>query len=171
MSTNGTLDSVDHAILRLLSADGRMAWAHLGARVGLSAPAVADRVRRLERIGAIKQYVTLVDPGHADCGILAFVAARVRRGDSRQAFQEWLRTTPAVLECHRVDGDYDYLLKLRCRDTADLDRVMDDIPRAAGGASTRITMVLVTMKETPELPLGRGDRRNGRALRGAVGRD
>jgi Lrp/AsnC family leucine-responsive transcriptional regulator len=158
MSTNGSsasgaMDALDWTIVRLLSADARIPWARLGAKVGLSAPAVADRVRRLQHIGVIKRYVTLVDPHHARREVLAFVAARMRRAGSRQGFQEWLEGTPAVMECHRVDGDYDYLLKIRCRDAEELDRVIESMPNAVGGVTARTTLVLVTLKEAPEMPL------------------
>lgn len=152
-NSNGTMDAVDWTIVKLLSGDARMPWARLGAKVGLSAPAAADRVRRLERLGVIKRYVTLVDPRQAQREVLAFVAARMRRAGSRQGFQEWLDATPAVMECHRVDGDYDYLLKVRCRDSEELDQVIESMPPAVGGVTTKTTLVLVTLKELPEVPL------------------
>jgi Lrp/AsnC family leucine-responsive transcriptional regulator len=148
------MDELDYKITAALSEEGRITWADLAARVGLSAPAAADRVRRLEERGVIRGYAALVDPESVGQGLTAFVAVTLERPQHRQDFLDVLSQLPQVLECHHTAGDDDYLLKIRCSGTRELERlVSDEIKSLRGIARTRTTIVLSTMKETPVVPL------------------
>jgi Lrp/AsnC family transcriptional regulator, leucine-responsive regulatory protein len=118
------LDPVNLRVLGELVADGRVALAELGRRVGLSAPAVAERVQRLERAGVITGYHAELDPRALGFAVSAVVRIRPSPGQL-QRIPEVARETPEVAECHRITGDDCYLLRLHLRSTDDLEDVLD----------------------------------------------
>jgi Lrp/AsnC family leucine-responsive transcriptional regulator len=118
------LDAVNLRVLDELVADGRMAMAELGRRVGLSAPAVAERVQRLERAGVIAGYHAELDPRALGFPVSAVVRIRPSPGQL-QRIPEVARETPEVAECHRITGDDCYLLRLYLRSIDDLEDVLD----------------------------------------------
>jgi Lrp/AsnC family leucine-responsive transcriptional regulator len=131
----------------------RTTWAELGVILGLSAPAAADRVRKLEEMGVIKGYAALVNPEEAGCGLGALVSVTLERPEVRAGFLEMIREMPEVLECHHVAGEEDFILKVRCADTRALERVISERIKSLPGMRTRTTVILSTIKETPVLPL------------------
>ena len=147
------MDAIDIAILRRLMERARTTWAELGSLLGLSAPAAADRVRKLEEAGVISGYAALVDPEAAGCGLGAFVSVTLERADDRRAFLDTVRLLPEVLECHHVAGSEDYILKLRCADTRELERLISDRLKSVPGVRTRTGVILSTVKETHILPV------------------
>jgi Lrp/AsnC family leucine-responsive transcriptional regulator len=133
---------------------GRATWAELAELLGLSAPATADRVRRLEERGVIRGYAALVSPEAVGLCLTAFVAVSLDRPKDRRAFLAKVADLPEVQECHHVAGEDDYLLKVRCSGTRDLDRVVsDELKELPGVVRTRTTIVLSTEKETSALPI------------------
>ena len=147
------MDAIDIAILRRLMERARTTWAELGSLLGLSAPAAADRVRKLEDAGVILGYAALVDPEAAGCGLGAFVSVTLERADDRRAFLDMVRSLPEILECHHVAGAEDYILKLRCADTRELERLISDRLKSVPGVRTRTGVILSTVKETHILPV------------------
>jgi Lrp/AsnC family leucine-responsive transcriptional regulator len=147
------LATLDSKAARLLMQHGRATWADLAQHLGLSAPAAADRVHRLEERGVIRGYAALVDPEAAGYPLTAFVAIALDRPDRRHAFLKRVAALPEVAECHHVAGDDDYLLKVRCRGTRDLDRLLVESLKAIPGVRTRTTVVLATTKESVLVPL------------------
>jgi Lrp/AsnC family leucine-responsive transcriptional regulator len=152
------IDTIDYKAIEALMAQGRRTWADLAADLGLSAPAAADRVRRLEDRGIIRGYAALVDPAAAGCDLTAFVAVTLARPADRAPFLDLVARLPEVQECHHIAGDDDYLLKVRCAHTRDLDRVLStELKSLPGVVRTRTTIVLSTLKETPVLPVNRDE--------------
>jgi len=148
------MDAIDYKALAALQSSGRESWAKLGETLGMTAPAAAERVRRLEDSGVIRGYAALVDPVSVGAILTAFVAVTLERPEHRKAFLKRVGKLPEVQECHHVAGDDDYLLKVRCRGPRDLDRVISEELRSVPGVGrTRSTIVLGTAKETPVLPL------------------
>lgn len=147
------MDAIDNAILRRLMERARTTWAELGSLLGLSAPAAADRVRKLEEAGVIRGYAALVDPEAAGCGLGAFVSVTLERADDRGAFLDLVRTQPEVLECCHIAGAEDYVLKIRCADTRALERLISDRIKSVPGVRTRTGVILSTVKETQVLPV------------------
>jgi Lrp/AsnC family leucine-responsive transcriptional regulator len=118
------LDSVNLRLLSELQADGRITLAQLGRRVGLSAPAVAERVQRLERAGVIRGYHAELDPRALGFPVAAIV--RIRPSPGRlQRIPEVARETPEVAECYRITGEDCYLLRIQLRSIDDLEEVLD----------------------------------------------
>lgn len=139
-------DKLDDTSLHLLAAlqcDARLSYADLARRVGLSPPAVADRIRRLERQGVITGYRAQVDRGKLGYGLTAFIRLRAasEQYDSIDALAD---ETPEILECHHVTGEDGFILKVIARSVAHLDQL---ILRLAPYAATTSSIVLSTRAE------------------------
>ena len=148
------LDRIDYQILDLLQTDAQTTQMDIAAKVGLSQPAVADRVRKLEESGAIVRYVARVDPRAMGNDIRAFVGVRISHPRHHEPFARRILDLPEVLECHRVAGLDSYLLKVVTRDTESLDRLISDsLRRIAGVTRTHTTVVLSAVKEETRVPL------------------
>lgn len=138
-----------------LQRDGRASWADLGSTLDLSAPAAAERVRKLTESGTIRGFSALLDPEAAGFPVLAFVAVTLAAQGKRTAFLDAVRRHDLIQECHHVAGDDDFLLKVRCRSLPELERLLaDELKGRLGIARTRTTIVLGTAKETVRLPVG-----------------
>jgi Lrp/AsnC family leucine-responsive transcriptional regulator len=135
-----------------------MAQADIARAVGLAPSAVLERIRKLEARRVVEGYTALVAPQSVDLAQLAFIAVRsAATGEAEEELGRRLCEIPEVLEVHDVAGDDCYLLKVRARDARHvgelLRRQLGAIP---GVTSTRTTIVLETLKETPRLPLPGG---------------
>jgi Lrp/AsnC family leucine-responsive transcriptional regulator len=123
---NGTeaVDQINRALLAQLQDDGRLSLAELGRRVGLSAPAVAERLQRMEDDGVITGYRALLDPHALGLGLSAVVRIRP---NARQLAKvaELARKTPEVVECHRITGEDCYFMRMHLRDVEHLEEVID----------------------------------------------
>jgi Lrp/AsnC family leucine-responsive transcriptional regulator len=152
---NNSVDALDTKALRMLMRAGRTTWAELGKLLGMSAPAAAERVRKLEERGVIRGYAALADAESLGYGLTAFVWVSLGAERRRSAFVQGIGRMEEVAECHHVSGDEDYLLKVRCRSTRDLDRLLvRELKGRLGAARTRTTVVLSTAKESIAVPLG-----------------
>lgn len=148
------LDRTDIKIIATLLADGRKKWTDLASTLGLSSPSVAERVKRLEETQVIRGYGALVNPHALGLFLTAFVEVTLHHPRDRAPFLHFVKTTPEIQECHHIAGEFDFLLKLRCRDTEHLEHLIsEDIKSLQGVLRTRTTIVLSSTKETLELPL------------------
>lgn len=148
------MDEIDIKILQQLMVQGRITWSELASLLQLSAPATADRVRRLEEKGIIQSYAALVNPELIGCSITAFIAVTLDRPAHQQGFLDLVNQLPEIQECHHVTGDDDYLLKVRCASTRSLEALISNqIKGLPGILRTRTTLALSTVKETPVLPI------------------
>src|ERR671935_1060287 len=118
------LDAVNLRLLEELSADARLGMAELGRRVGLSAPAVAERVQRLERAGVITGYRAEIDPRALGFPVSAVVRIRPAPGQL-QRIPEVARETAEVGECYRITGEDCYLMRLHLRAIDELEEILD----------------------------------------------
>lgn len=149
------IDTVDLGILGRLSREGRASWAGLASELGLTAPAVAARVRRLVDRGVIRQFAAWISPASTGA-VTAFVEVTFDHLESHEQFRQAIGRLVAVQECHRIAGGAQYLLKVRARSAAELESLLAAVlPRAAPGATLRVSMVLATVKESPVFPLPR----------------
>jgi len=136
------MDEIDSEILRLLREDGRLSWRDLGAAVGLSANAAAERVRRLRKAGVITGFVALVDPAMGGRTLEALVGITLRAGvDSDQFAAEAAQLQP-VIEVLHLTGAPDYQLRVACRDTAELDALLRTLRNRHGAVDTETTIIL-----------------------------
>lgn len=142
------LDSVDHLIVQRLQVDGRTTQLELAREVGLSQPAVAERIRKLEQRGVITGYTARVDATLLGKDITAFVGVRIEHPRYFEEFDRQVLALEDVLECHRVAGADSYLLKVKTRNTRTLDDLLVGRLRAIPGVTgTHTTIVLASIKE------------------------
>lgn len=154
---HNAVDALDAKVIKQLMLRGRTTWAELGEMLGLSAPSAADHVHKLERGGVIRGYTALVDPRSVGYPLTAYVSVSLANR-SRGAFLRAIEKMEQVVECHHVAGDDDYLLKVRCRGTEDLDQLLaKELKDKLGVARTRTTIVLSTAKETMHVPVHGAD--------------
>lgn len=144
------LDRFDQAILRELSADGRMSATELARRIGLSKSPTQARMKRLEDAGVITGYRANLDPVKMGMAHVAFV--EVRLSDTReaalQAFNKAALAVPEVEQCHMIASRFDYLLKVRTSDIQDYRRVLAErISALPFVASTSTYVAMEAVKE------------------------
>jgi Lrp/AsnC family leucine-responsive transcriptional regulator len=148
------IDEVDASILDLLQDNARISQADVARAVGLAPSAVLERIRKLEARGVIRGYTALVDPHALDQSMLAFVAVKSEETPGDDSVARALAQCPEVLELHHVAGDDCYLLKVRARDAEHIGHLLRHrFGRIPGVRSTRTTIVLETVKETPRLAM------------------
>jgi Lrp/AsnC family transcriptional regulator, leucine-responsive regulatory protein len=148
------MDTLDKKAVAFVMKYGRATWAELGHLLGLSAPSAADRVRKLEQSGVIRGYAALVDPASVGHPLTAYISVSLASHRNRAAFLRAISKMDKVAECHHVAGDDDYLLKVRCRGTQDLDHLLaKELKDKLGVARTRTTIVLSTAKESVRVPI------------------
>jgi Lrp/AsnC family transcriptional regulator, leucine-responsive regulatory protein len=155
--TPSGLDPISRRILHLLAADGRTSYQSIADDVGLSRPAVMERVRRLEEGGYILGYHARLDRAKVGYPITAFVAVRYPATDHHHT-EPGIRTlaaNPSVLECHHVAGEDCYILKVAAPSLESLERILRELREPGAPASTRTTIVLSSVFEKPGLiPVG-----------------
>lgn len=122
------LDAVDWKILSLLQQDGRMSFTALGREVSLSAPAVTERVRRLESLGVITGFVAVVSPSRVGLPIESIVRVRVRSLDTPR-FRSTVLALPQILDADHVTGDDCWLLRVVCRSMVELEDLVEVMQR------------------------------------------
>ncbi|MCB5164855.1 Lrp/AsnC family transcriptional regulator [Streptomyces bambusae] len=137
------MDRIDRDILGVLQQDARISYRDLGVRVGLSANAAADRVRRMRRDGVIRGFTVLVDPA-ADTGggLVVFIDVTLRLDTTNEEFEKAVARLPGITEVVHVTGEHDYLVRARAADPAALDGLLRRLKRDAGVAhsNTRIAL-------------------------------
>jgi Lrp/AsnC family leucine-responsive transcriptional regulator len=139
------LDELDRRIVDLLLRDGRTPAAQIAEQIGLSRPAVADRLDKLERQGVIRGTTAVVDPVALGRGVTAFVSARgsTLSPAAWKKFRE-LMTGEQVLEVHTVAGDDCYLIKVRAESIGALNTLIQQLTTPPLSLATRTTIVMET---------------------------
>ncbi len=154
---NDDLDAIDRRILEGLQLDGRASNVELSAQVHLSAPQCLRRVRALEERGVIRGYAAQLAPEALGLAVTAFVSLNVR-GDQFGRMRELeatIRGFEAVLECHTVSGDSDYLLKVVAHDLKSLSAFLTDVLMQVPGVDDVRSMIcLEEIKPPSPLPVG-----------------
>jgi len=158
------LDEIDVRILALLQEHCKMPLAKIGQRVGLSAPAVIERIKKLEESGVITGYTALLDTRKLGCDITAFIGVLTSHPGGIRDVEQQIEHRPEVLECHHVTGGYTLLLKVKTANTTTLEELISHLRSIEGVARTETMVVLSTHTERqlrlrPELPLQRRTRR------------
>ncbi len=150
MTDNG-LDLTSRRILQILGTDGRSSYQAIADEVGLSRPAVMERVKRMEESGYIAGYAARLDRAKLGMPITAFVAVRYSSGTD--AYEESgvkaLERHPNVLECHHVAGEDCFVLKVAASTIDSLEKLIRELKGQGHGVTTRTTIVLSTVFEKP----------------------
>ncbi len=147
------IDALDRRILAELQADCKTPLAQVGKSVGLSAPSVMERIRRLEQAGVIRGYHAVIDSRAVGLDVTAFIGVSTSaHGIGRVESQ--LVDFDQVLECHHVTGSYTLLLKIKAEDTQGLEGLISRLRQVDGVVRTETLVVLSTCLERTEIPLG-----------------
>lgn len=148
------MDDIDGQLLSLLQADARSSFADLARAVGLSAPSVHERVRRLEREGVLRGYTAVVDPTAVGLGVTALVGILQREGAEQDDLADALAQIDQVEDCWFVAGEEAFVVKVRVADVDALEHTLGVLRRTKGVARTRTTVVLSTRFEgrRPSIP-------------------
>ena len=144
-------DDFDHAILRHVATDGRIAVTELARRIGLSKSPTQVRLRRLEDLGVITGYRAVLDPIRIGQAHVAFVEVKLidTREAALQAFNRAVLTIPEVEECHMIASRFDYLLKVRTSDIQAYRRVLAErLSALPHVASTSTYVAMEAVKDT-----------------------
>lgn len=147
------LDQIDLKILYILQNDGRRRLADIADEVELSAPAVMERVKKLEASGVIKGYQALVDSKKVGKDITAFIGVSIGNQRDMGRFATQMMRYQDVLECHHVTGDESFILKVKSANTGSLEKLLGDIRSVEGVTRTVTKVVLSTAKESQALEL------------------
>lgn len=138
------LDQIDYKLIDFLQKNARMTQLEMSASVGLSQPAVAERMRKLEQEGIITGYSARVDGRKLGKDITAFIGVRIEHPKYNAGFGKKVLAIPDVLECHRITGPDSYLLKVVTEDTQTLDSLISDLLRHIPGVTRTLTTVVTS---------------------------
>ena len=141
------LDQIDLKILSILQNDGRRRLADIADEVDMSAPAVMERVKKLEAGGVIRGYQALIDGKKVGKDITAFIGVSVGNQRDIDKFAAQMMRYPDVLECHHVTGEESFVLKVKAANTAALEKLLGQIRSVEGVTRTVTKVVLSTAKE------------------------
>src|SRR5436190_11309445 len=165
------LDDIDLHLLDLIQEDCRTSLVRLGEQVGLSAPAVLERMKKLEAARVVTGYRALVDGRRVGLDITAFIGVIISHPTLIGDFERQIVALDDVLECHHVTGEYTLLLKVKTANTSSLEALISRIRALDGVARTETMVVLSTHTERVQLGLhptggmpaasGRRTRKNG----------
>ena len=151
-----TFDRIDRQILKLLQEDGRMTNVELAERVGLTAPPCLRRVRALEDAGAIKGYHASLDPATLGYTITVFamVSLRSQAEADLAAFEKYVGTIPEVRECHMLNGEIDFILKIVATDLRSFQELLTtQLTPAPNVAHVKTSLTIRAAKALPGIPV------------------
>lgn len=150
------LDRIDREILGLLQADASLPIQQIADQVGLSVNPCWRRIRQMEQAGVIQARVALVDPGKVGLGLTVYVRVKTNQhsADWARKLNEVIAAMPEILECHRIGGDVDYLLKVVVEDMAGYDRTYKElIDRLPSLAEVSALFSMERLKSATALPI------------------
>jgi len=150
MSVNGLLDDINLRLLAELQAEPRLPMTELGRRVGMSAPAVTERVRRLEEASVIRGYRLDIDPAALGLSLTAYIRVRPNAGYLPRV-AELAQEIPEVVECHRITGEDCFIVKVHLPAMDRLDGILDRF-LMLGTTTTSIVQSTPVPLRPPPLP-------------------
>ncbi|MCB9660314.1 MAG: Lrp/AsnC family transcriptional regulator [Polyangiales bacterium] len=137
------LDAIDRQVVVALQADAKISLKSVGEQVGLTAPAVMERVRKLESAGIITGYHACVDARAMGLDIAAFIGVSVHDPARLSDIEDWVEAMPQIMECHHVTGGHTLLLKVKVKNTNSLERLISRV-RSLDGVEGTHTMVVLS---------------------------
>jgi len=165
-------DTIDLQIIAILQEHGRIPLVKLGEQVGLSAPSVIERVKKLEDGGVITGYHAAVDARQMGKDVTAFIGVSISHPRTIATFEERVDQLEEVLECHHITGEHTVLLKVKTCNTATLEELIRTIRAIDGVTRTETMVVLSTHTERTQISVRTSresnDAGNGKRLRHGV---
>jgi Lrp/AsnC family leucine-responsive transcriptional regulator len=145
------IDETDLKILEILQKEGRTKRNVLAERVGLSLPAVSERLKKLEESGIITGYYARLNHHMLGKDITGFIVATIDSSRHFPSFLEHASNTAEILECHAITGEGTHIIKVRTENTAGLEKLLSKIQSWQGVTKTTTSVVLSTSKETTQI--------------------
>lgn len=159
MANNVALDPIDRIILDTLQNDGRVTNVALAAKAGLTAPPCLRRVRALEDTGIIRGYHAELDPDQLGYSITVFalVSLKSQAENDLRAFEEHVASLPQVRECHMLNGEIDFILKIVSHDLQEFQKFLTaQLTSAPNVAGVKTSLTIRTSKSVPGVPVDAG---------------
>ena len=148
------LDAIDHQLLQLLQENDRASLGELGREVGLAPSSVQERVKRLTEANVITGFHAKVRPDAVGLDLLTYVFVGWAEAETEAPFLKRIKREPSVLECHHVTGAWNYLMKVRLKNTVELERFLADVIKTLPGVlRTETIIVMSSAKETSVIPV------------------
>jgi Lrp/AsnC family leucine-responsive transcriptional regulator len=160
MEPRTKLDHLDYRILRILQRNGRITNAKLAKEVGLSAPTVLERVKKLENAGVIKEYRAVLDPTKLGKHFIVYTAIEVQVMElgKVESLEETIRAFPEVLACYHLAGHLDFLLKVCVSDQLTYKHFITNVlSKVKGIKSIQSWVILGTVKDSNEIIFSEGE--------------
>jgi DNA-binding Lrp family transcriptional regulator len=149
-------DAIDLKLLSELQKDGRVTNVELAGKVGLTAPPCLRRMRTLEQSGAIKGYHADIDPAALGYSIMVFamVSLKSQAEEDLKAFETHVRSLPNVRECHMLNGEIDFILKIVAHDLQSFQEFLtSQLTSAPNVSSVKTSLTIRTAKDEPGVPI------------------
>lgn len=150
------MDALDHKILTLLKENGRRRASDISQEVHLSVSSVIERIRKLEAAGIIRSYTIIADDAKTGNDLTALMEISLEHPRYTEGFVKYINANPHIVSCYYLTGEFDYMLKISCRSSAELEAIHRGIKQQPGVRMTKTHYVLRTEKNIycalPELP-------------------
>src|SRR5436853_3647743 len=147
------LDEIDRRILTLMQENCRQPLAKIGEHVGLSAPSIMERIKKLEDGGIINAYRAVVNAKLLGKDITAFIGVSTGHPHAIDRFEQEIEPLPDILECHHVTGGHTMILKVKTSNTSSLEQLISRIRSIEGVVRTETMVVLSTHTERIQIPV------------------
>jgi DNA-binding Lrp family transcriptional regulator len=150
------LDEIDMKLLAELQDNGRITNVDLATKIGLTAPPCLRRMRTLEQEGVIKSYHASIDASLMGYTITVFamVSLKSQAEEDLRAFEEHVRALPDVRECHMLNGEIDFILKIVARDLQSFQELLTSkLTSAPNVSSVKTSLTIRTAKDLPGVPI------------------
>ena len=143
------MDSIDLDILEVMKLNGRATASEISRKVNLSVPAVSERIKKLEESKVIEQYTVKVNREQMGYRLMSIIFVNMDQTELTENFKTAVMQMDEVLECHHLAGEYDFMLKVLLKDTAELEYFLSSrIKMIKGVKKSNTLIVLTTLKET-----------------------
>ena len=146
-------DNRDIQILKILQSNGRSTASDIAKVVGLSIPAVGERIKKLVEKGLIERFATILNHKNAVLDLTAYVFIVSEHSDHYNQFIEKARLCETVMECHSITGSGSHILKVRVKDSQSLEDLLYEIQNWPGVSRTQSNVVLSSYKESTDIDL------------------
>lgn len=140
------LDIIDYRILECLKENSRENATNIGAKINLSTSAVIERIKKMENVGLIEKYTTIINQSVLGRETTAFISVSLEHPRFNEEFIRLIKENPSIAECHYIAGDFDFILKVITENGKTLEAILNYIKSIDGISLTRTSVVLSTNK-------------------------
>lgn len=145
------MDDIDIKILKSLQINARVTISDLSNDIGMSMPAISERLKKLEASGVIEQYCAILNPQLLNKQLMALMFVSLENPRFSDSFAEFVKEETEIQECYYIAGDFDYSLKIITETTLSLERLLNRIKTQPGVQKTKTTVVLSVITSRPSV--------------------